>query len=109
MKVVAELERQGYHVHFSETSTAAIRKFENHKPNIILIGVKLPFMEAYNICNFLHSSPELRRIPILMISPENVFYGKSEVRKLKASSADYFTKKIDIEKLTFKINEVVDM
>jgi len=48
----------------------AIRQAREERPDLILLDVKLPDMDGFEVCRRLKSDSELGRIPILMISGE---------------------------------------
>ena len=88
--------------------TTAIKMVTKIRPHLLLIGAQVPLIQAYNILNFLNTSAELTRIPVLMLSPENIFSSNESVKKLRTPGAEYFTTKIDIKNLVYKINEIID-
>ena len=57
--------------------------------------------------NFLNTSPELIRIPVLMISSDSLIAARGDIRNL-GTDADYFTKRVNIKDLLFKIYQVVN-
>ena len=102
-----ELKKEGYQIYFSETSIEAIKLFSRLKPHLVLLGANVPFVEAYNMFNFLNTSPELIRIPVLMISSDSLIAARGDIRNL-GTDADYFTKRVNIKDLLFKIYQVVN-
>ncbi|HHD83042.1 MAG TPA: diguanylate cyclase [Bacteroidetes bacterium] len=107
MSTYKEIEKEGYQIYFSETSTEAIRVFSSLKPYLILVGSNVSLIEAYNMFNFLNTSPELIRIPVLMISPDSPLSEASNIKEL-GTDGEYFTKKVNIKDLLYKIHQAID-
>lgn len=59
-------------------------------PDIILLDIKMPGMDGYEVCRRLKSSPETRDIPIIFITSMEA--EKEEARGLELGAADYIVK-----------------
>jgi CheY-like chemotaxis protein len=63
------LESQGYQVRTADTSDAAMTMVRSDKPDIILLDVMMSYvLDGINISRQLRDDPELRDIPVIMIS-----------------------------------------
>jgi len=81
------LERTGrYEVYEENNSLKAVKAAEIFRPNLILLDVVMPGMDGGDVVSELRSSPDLARIPIIMLT---ALVGKGEVsRQAVAESAD---------------------
>jgi two-component system, OmpR family, alkaline phosphatase synthesis response regulator PhoP len=69
VKVVKhKLEANQYEVVTAESGEKAILKARAEKPNLIILDVMLPAVSGYEICSVLKHDPELRGIPVLILT-----------------------------------------
>ncbi|MFW6388032.1 MAG: sensor histidine kinase [bacterium] len=62
------LEQAGYSVRIANTGTAALAAVEEEKPDLALIDRVMPQIDGDNVCRILHTRPDTRDIPLIMIS-----------------------------------------
>jgi DNA-binding response OmpR family regulator len=84
------LQREGY-----ETSTAvdgeeALALVRQVRPDAVLLDIMLPRRNGYEVCQAIKADPELRAIPVIMVSAKGQ---EVEVQKgLELGAAAYVTK-----------------
>ncbi|MCP4205417.1 MAG: EAL domain-containing protein [bacterium] len=81
MRMVAResLEQAGFEVVEAESGIDAIDSFAETRPDIVLLDVKMPYMDGFAACRELRSSPMGRHTPILMMT------GRDDVESVKRS------------------------
>ena len=80
----------GYHVCSASSGRMALRSVAIDLPDLILLDVKLPDMNGYEVCRHLKSNEESRMIPVIFIS--GLDEAASKVKGFEAGGIDYITK-----------------
>lgn len=62
------LVNQGYKVLEATNGLSAINLADMHTPNLILLDIKMPDMDGYEVCTMLKNNPKTQEIPIIFIS-----------------------------------------
>ena len=62
------------------------------KPNLILLDIRMPNMDGYEVCRQLKSAPETRDIPVIFLSAQSDV--EDDARGFEAGAVDYVTKPI---------------
>lgn len=66
--IAASLDRAGYHVETAGSVEAALGCLDTHKPDLIVLSVRLPDLQGLDRTSRLADTPELRDIPMLVLS-----------------------------------------
>ena len=66
--VVDQLEHLGYQVTVARDGLQGLAQVRVEKPDLVVLDVMMPEMNGYEVCHRLKSSPETKRIPILMLT-----------------------------------------
>jgi len=73
------LEEGGYEVIVSRNGREALEAASQHEPALILSDIVMPVMGGYELCRRVKSDPELRAIPVTLLTslsdPEDVLRG----------------------------------
>ena len=62
------LRKAGYEVFPAEDAVAAGRVVVDHKPDVILCDVDMPFMDGYEFVSALRADPQTRHIPVIFLT-----------------------------------------
>jgi PleD family two-component response regulator len=62
------LSKQGYRVVFAADGLEAYRAVLTEKPQVVITDLYMPKLDGYGLFDALHSVPELRQIPVILIS-----------------------------------------
>jgi CheY-like chemotaxis protein len=62
------LRKAGYEVFTAEDAVAAGRVVVDHKPDLILCDVDMPFMDGYEFVAALRADPVTRHIPVIFLT-----------------------------------------
>jgi len=73
----------------------ALRVAPKVRPALILLDIKLPGMDGYEVCSRLRSTTETKEIPIIFLTADT--NKCSESRGLQTGAVDYITKPVDPE------------
>ena len=69
----------------AEDGVAGLEAIEAHRPDVILLDLMMPRLDGFGVIEKMRADPELRNIPIIVISAKELT--EAESRKLKESVA----------------------
>lgn len=95
------LTKQGYKVRSVTNGTMALRTVRNHPPDVILLDIKMPDIDGYQVCSTLKSDEETSDIPIIFLSALNEVFDK--VKAFQVGGVDYITKPFQPEEVIARI------
>jgi formate hydrogenlyase transcriptional activator len=91
LKLLKELlSRDGYQVRFSDRPQLAIDSALGQPPALILLDVKMPQMDGFEVCERLKQDERTRDIPIIFISALQDVQDK--IRGFEAGGVDFISK-----------------
>lgn len=94
----------GYHADVACNGKEALRKVWDFKPSVVIMDVCLPAMDGIQACSIITKEPDLKGIPVIMLTS---LYGYDDIQRcLKAGASVYMNKPVDMERLLFKIQKV---
>ena len=86
---------RGYEVLSAENGLSGFKKIIENQPNIVLLDIKMPKVDGYNLCHMIKRDERLRRIPVIMLTAKTQ---KADILEGKKSGADaYITKPFDVK------------
>lgn len=98
LKVLATmLEKEGYQVRKAINGETALIAIENYIPNLILLDIKMPDLDGYEVCQRIKNNPNTEEIPIIFISALNEVFDK--VKAFEVGGIDYVNKPFQEEVL----------
>jgi two-component system response regulator AtoC len=98
------LEKEGYEVLLAETGEEAIEKVKAEAPDLVLLDLKLPGMDGYEVLErMLQLDREI--VPIMITAYEDV---ERVVRAMRSGAFDYITKPFDFEKVRLSIQKALE-
>jgi serine phosphatase RsbU (regulator of sigma subunit) len=99
------LERRGYDVVPAQSGEEGIRLASQAAPDAIIVDYRMPVMDGFEVARRVKADPQLRTIPVLMLtgadSPQHVVEG------LNAGADDFVTKGSDIEILVARLRALL--
>ena len=102
LHLLGDLLRQlGFAVRLANSGSAALEAARLLPPDMILLDVRMPRMDGYEVCARLKADERLKRIPVVFISA----LGETEdkVRGFQAGGVDYVTKPFHIEEVEVRV------
>lgn len=97
----ATLSERGYKVRGVIKGQMAIRAAKSAPPDLILLDIRMPEMDGYEVCERLKADPQTRDIPIIFISALDEVLDK--VKAFKAGGVDYITKPFQVEEVLARV------
>jgi DNA-binding response OmpR family regulator len=99
------LQINGFKVITARNGEEAVALTSRHRPDLVLLDVRMPKVSGYQACETLKRASDTREIPIVFLS---AFANKDEVQQGLALGAEaYLTKPISPDVLVQRVNEVL--
>jgi light-regulated signal transduction histidine kinase (bacteriophytochrome) len=95
------LSEQGYEVQCAINGKLALMAVNHEPPNLILLDIKMPEMDGYQVCEILKSQEETAKIPVIFLSALDDVFDK--VKAFNLGGADYITKPFQVEEVFARI------
>ena len=98
------LTKEGYEVLLAETGEEALEKVEGEAPDLMLLDIKLPGMDGYEV---LEKALRIDQgiVPIMITAYEDV---ESVVKTMRLGAFDYITKPFNFDKVRFSIQKALE-
>jgi CheY-like chemotaxis protein len=98
------LQKAGYDILVAESGTQGLQIAQQEKPDLILLDLNLPHMNGDKVCQAIKSDPDLRHIPIIVLSASS----ESIKKKSEEIGADaYIVKPFEVSNLLETIKKFV--
>ena len=97
----ATLGQKGYEVRCAKNGAMALRAAISAPPDLILLDVKMPDMNGYEVCQQLKASPATQDIPVIFMSALDDVLDK--VKAFEVGGVDYIIKPFQIEEVLARI------
>ncbi|MEG4319526.1 MULTISPECIES: response regulator [unclassified Microcoleus] len=95
------LNKHGYKVRSVTNGKMALRTIHNHPPDVILLDIKMPEMDGYEVCEALKVDENTSEIPVIFLSALDEVLDK--VKAFQVGGIDYITKPFQSEELIARI------
>ena len=88
------LEKEGYEVILETRGNKALAEIEKYGPSVILLDWMLPEISGVEICKLVRSKPDIKNIPIIMLTAKGE--EEDKIKGLTAGADDYVTKPFSV-------------
>jgi two-component system cell cycle response regulator len=95
------LTDSGYKVITVLNGHTALKLVEVEVPDLILLDVKMPDMDGYEVCHKLKSAEHSSMIPVIFIS--GLYEAASKIKGFNAGGVDYITKPFQLEEVLARV------
>jgi PAS domain S-box-containing protein len=95
------LSEQGYKVRMAQDGTMALLSVESSPPDLILLDIRMPELNGYEVCSKLKASSFTKDIPIIFISALNEVFDK--VKAFEVGGVDYITKPFQSQEVLVRV------
>jgi two-component system, cell cycle response regulator len=91
----------GYTVRSATSGKMAFKMLNVKLPDVILLDIKMPDMDGFEVCTAIKADERLRNIPVIFISALDNAVDK--VQAFTCGGGDYITKPFQIEEIVVRI------
>lgn len=95
------LLRQGYVVQTATTGVQALAIVHRLPIDVILLDIKMPEMDGFEVCKHLQADERTREIPVIFISALDEIFDK--VKAFSVGGVDYITKPFQAEEVVARV------
>ena len=108
LQLLGTLLRQfGFSMRAATSGILALRAARLSPPDLILLDVRMPKMDGYEVCRQLKADDRLKSIPVIFVSA----HGETEekLRAFQAGGVDYVTKPFQAEEVRARIGAQLEI
>ncbi len=99
------LEEYGYDVTIARNGTEALAELRKSIPTLVISDIVMPVMNGYEMCRAIKNTPELRDIPVMLLTslsqPEDVLKG------LESGADNFIRKPYDETYLLSRVQDII--
>jgi PAS domain S-box-containing protein/putative nucleotidyltransferase with HDIG domain len=95
------LIEQGYEVRSAISGELALRSASSNPPDLVLLDIRMPVMDGYEVNRRLKAQPETRDIPVIFVSAASET--EEKVRGFEMGAVDFVTKPYQREELLARV------
>jgi len=95
------LEKEGYEVILETRGNKALAEIERNCPSVILLDWMLPEISGVEICKLIRSKPDIKNIPVIMLTAKGE--EEDKIKGLTAGADDYVTKPFSVPELMARV------
>ncbi len=95
------LMRQGYEVQKATSGLEALDKVNQQLPDIILLDIRMPDINGYEVCTRLKANPATKDVPIIFIS--SIEEPSEKVEAFSVGGVDYISKPFQLIEVLARI------
>ncbi|MDJ0787288.1 MAG: response regulator [Myxococcota bacterium] len=99
------LSQAGYEVETAETGRAGLEAIQAQVPDLVVLDLMLPDLPGTEVCRKLRSDPELRDLPIIMLTAKSEEVDR--VVGFELGADDYVTKPFSPRELTLRVQAIL--
>jgi signal transduction histidine kinase len=101
------LSEQGYRVRPANSGPLALASVAVERPELILLDMRMPGMDGFEVCRRLKQSEKRHRIPLIFISASNS--EEEHVKALSLGAVDFITKPFRREELLARVRTHLEL
>ncbi len=101
------LTEQGYSVHPANEGELGLQFVKHTLPDLVLVDIRMPGMDGYQVCASLKDDPTTRAIPVMFIS--SIDQSIDKVKAFRSGAVDYVTKPFDAEEVLARIDTHISL
>jgi DNA-binding response OmpR family regulator len=95
------LGKEGYQIQCANNGPMALIMVENSLPDLILLDIRMPDMDGYEVCRALKANEQTRHIPVMFLSALDDVVDK--VYAFEVGGVDYITKPFDFAEMLIRV------
>jgi diguanylate cyclase (GGDEF)-like protein len=99
------LSNSGYLVRKATSGEMALETIQIAKPDLVLLDVRMPEMDGYEVCEQLKANPDTSSIPVIFLSASDDTDDK--VQAFAVGGADYVTKPFQAEEVLARVRHQI--
>ena len=98
-------ERQGFRIYWASWGADALRITQESEPDLIVLDIRLPDIDGYEVCRQLRSQRRTENVPIIFLTERRE--RTDRLSGLELGAVDYITKPFDIQELRLRVRNAL--
>lgn len=108
MQLLSDLmTNAGYQIRQAADGEIALVSIRNKIPDLILLDVRLPYMDGFSVCQRLQNNPDTAKIPIIFLTANDD--ADSRVKGLKMGAVDYLGKPFNQDEVLLRVKTNLEL
>ncbi len=96
----------GYNIKTVNWGEEGVTECINHRPDLVILDIRLPDIDGFEVARQLRSNRRTREIPILFLTEKRERADRLHGLSLKAE--DYITKPFDVQELRLRVSNILE-
>ncbi|GAB4537270.1 MAG: hypothetical protein Tsb0014_25880 [Pleurocapsa sp.] len=106
LKLLADtLNQQGYETRCAKNGKTALNSIKEKIPDLILLDIKMPEMDGYEVCEKLKQELKTKHIPIIFLSASDDI--ESKIKGFQMGGVDYITKPFHLQEVLIRVQNQI--
>jgi CheY-like chemotaxis protein len=105
----SELDALGCVTTVVDDGNVGLQQAASDRPDLILLSIELPRMNGFSVCNKLKKDPNLKDVPLIIMSTESSDETFDQHKKLRTRAEDYVHKPMAFSQLLQRIQPFVPL
>lgn len=105
MLLEVALQADGYQLESASSGAEALQAVARQTPDVILLDVRMPGIDGYEVARRLKSQPDTRHIPIIMVTA--LHDQEARLQGLECGADDFLSKPVDRAELRVRVKNLV--
>ena len=101
------LKEEGYEVRSAISGELALRAATSNPPDLVLLDIRMPGMDGYEVCQRLKAEPTTRDVPVIFVSA--VSETDEKVRGFALGAVDFVTKPYQRDELMARVRTHLEL
>ena len=101
------IQLNGYRVITALDGVETLERAREFRPDLILLDLKMPKLDGYQVCKALKTDPELKRIPVLLFTASTTYAATLERECFLLGAEGHLRKPFDVTELLDKIRALI--
>jgi CheY-like chemotaxis protein len=104
--IEAFLVSEGYEVVLAHNGRQALTLLQAQRPALVLLDVRMPDMNGYEVCQQIKGNPQTRQIPVVMVTGYDS--DEEKQRGQQAGTDAFMSRPFDGDDLLSLVNSLID-
>jgi two-component system alkaline phosphatase synthesis response regulator PhoP len=104
------LQSKAYQVVLAHDGKAGLEKARAEKPDLVILDVMMPEMNGYDVCVVLKADPELKNIPVILLTAVDQAIFKTTYTQhmgFMTEADDYVAKPVESDELVKRVEALL--
>lgn len=101
------LEASGFEVVAAENGEEALARFRERRPDLVLLDLKMPRLDGYQLCRIIKSDPATCSVPVILFSASSAYSLALRDKCLELGADDHLRKPYAADELLSKVRRLI--